>query len=485
LLVDHHPDYGILGLFPMPVNEVEREEGYDPEDPTAYRYRWAAQGNRPLENWQVIHFRILGNDTFLPYGASVVEPARRVWRQLILMEDAVMVYRIVRSPERRVFYVDIGNVAPNDVGKYMEKVKSQIKRNMVVDSDTGQVDLRYNPLSTDEDYFIPIRGDIGSRIETLPGGQFTGDIEDLQYIQNKLFAALKIPKSYLGYEGDVVGKSTLSQEDIRFARTIRRIQQVFVGELYKIAMIHLFSMGYEESDLANFDITMANPSVIEEMQRLELWRNKFEVATAATTQEGLTDRHFIYKRIFQLPDEEIESIEEGKRKDALLDREVEKIRTGQEEQEGMGAEGMPGAEGEMPSGEEMPPEGETPPPEGEPPEGEPITAAKDPNLQSSIPNELRSPDRAKKKKRKILDPNSIRNHVFNTKKNALSDPGDIAALRRVASSPFGESVDEDVDERIFKMRIGQIESQMKDLKNVKVLTNAHFKNKNKKNIIKG
>lgn len=146
LLVDHHPDYGILGLFPMPINEVEREEGYDENDPTAYRYRWITQGNRVLEAWQVIQFRLMVNDNFLPYGSSILEGVRRVWRQLILMEDAVMVYRIVRSPERRVFYVDVGNVAPNDIDKYVEKVKTQLKRNQVVDSSTGRVDLRYNPL---------------------------------------------------------------------------------------------------------------------------------------------------------------------------------------------------------------------------------------------------------------------------------------------------------------------------------------------------
>jgi len=146
LLVDHHPDYGVLDLLPMPVNEVEREEGFNPENPLEYRYRWVTQGNRTIEPWEVIHFRVMGNESFLPYGSSILEAARRVWRQLILMEDAVMVYRIVRSPERRVFYIDVGNVAPQDVEKYMERVKTQLKRNMVVSSDTGRVDLRYNPL---------------------------------------------------------------------------------------------------------------------------------------------------------------------------------------------------------------------------------------------------------------------------------------------------------------------------------------------------
>lgn len=170
LLIDHHPDYGVLGLFPLPVNEIEREEGYDKDDPTAYRYRWLSQGNRSLEKWQVLHFRMPGNDNFLPYGSSVLEPARRVWRQLVLMEDAVMVYRIVRSPERRVFYIGIGNIAPDDVAAYMEKARTQLKRSQIIDSATGRVDLRYNPLSVDEDYFIPVRGEGDmTRIDTLQG----------------------------------------------------------------------------------------------------------------------------------------------------------------------------------------------------------------------------------------------------------------------------------------------------------------------------
>ncbi|KKQ98803.1 MAG: hypothetical protein UT24_C0036G0001, partial [Candidatus Woesebacteria bacterium GW2011_GWB1_39_12] len=256
LLVDHHPDYGVLNVLPMPVNEIEREEGYDKNDPMAYRYRWITQGNRVLERWQVIHFRLLANDNFLPYGSSILEPARRVWRQLILMEDAIMVYRIVRSPERRVFKIGVGNIAPQDVPAYMEKAKTQLKRNQIVDTTTGRVDLRYNPMSTDEDYFIPVRGEgDGTTIDTLAGGQFTGDIDDLIYIQNKLFAALKVPKSYLGYEGDINAKSTLSQEDVRFARTIQHIQRIFIQELNKIAIIHLYSMGFKGEDVVNFEIS--------------------------------------------------------------------------------------------------------------------------------------------------------------------------------------------------------------------------------------
>lgn len=203
LFVDASETNGILNLLPIPINEIEREEGYDPKNPFAFRFRWLTQGNMILEAWQIIHFRMLGNDSFLPYGSSIIEPARRIWRQLILIEDAMLVYRIVRSPERRVFKIEMGNIKPEDVPKEMEIIQTRLRRNKIVDQETGRVDLRYNPLSVDEDYWLPMRDGKGSDITTLPGGSFTGDIEDVQYIQAKLFSALQIPKAYLGYEGDV------------------------------------------------------------------------------------------------------------------------------------------------------------------------------------------------------------------------------------------------------------------------------------------
>lgn len=180
LFVDADEGHGILNLIPIPINEIEREEGYDPKDPMAVRFRWLTRGNTILENWQVIHFRLLGNDAYLPYGSSVLEPARRIWRQLILIEDAMLVYRIVRSPERRVFHIEIANTPPDQVDAFMEQVRTQLKRNTIVDPETGRVDLRYNPLSVEEDYILPKRGEQKSEISTLAGGQFTGDIEDVQ-----------------------------------------------------------------------------------------------------------------------------------------------------------------------------------------------------------------------------------------------------------------------------------------------------------------
>jgi hypothetical protein len=440
LLVDHHPDYGVLGVLDIPVNEMEREEGYDPKDPMAYRFRWVTQGNTSLKPWQIIHLRMGGNDNFLPYGSSVLESARRVWRQLILMEDAVMVYRIVRSPERRVFYIDVGGIPPHEVSQYIEKVKTQLKRNMVVDSNTGRVDLRYNALSTDEDYFIPVRGgDTATKIDTLAGGQFTGDIEDLQYIQNKLFAALKIPKSYLGYEGEVGSKSQLSQEDVRFARTIQRIQRVFITEMNRIAVLHLMSTGLDQEQLINFEIKMTNPSTISEIQKLELWRTRLEVAGIAT--EGIFDRYFMYKKLFRLNDEEIEAIEEGRKKDRLIDLQIEAVTIdAAAPEEEVPAE--PAAE--EPSAEEPteePPQtdaGEESPRELQPePEERPITAGRDPNQQVAGPNSILKGGVGKLKPVKPLP--DLGSRVFNLKKNGMDPRDDLVYLKRIATTPFGES----------------------------------------------
>jgi len=324
LFNDIHPEYGVINCYPIPISEIEREEGFDPSDAGAVRFRWVTQGNRVLENWQVSHFRLLGNDAFLPYGSSVLEGARRVWRQLILIEDAMLVYRVIRSPERRVFYIDVGNIPPENISDYLEQAQTSLKRNAVVDKNTGQVDLRYNPLSVDEDYFLPVRGgESGTRIETLAGGSNTTAIEDVEYIQKKLFAALKIPKAYLGYDEDIGAKATLAQEDIRFSRTIQRIQKTIISELNKIAMIHLYSHGYVNDSVLDFQLKLSNPSSIAQQQKLELIRTKFEIAAQAP--EGFVDREWIRKHIIDLNDDEIARIEKGREKDKLREMQLEGI----------------------------------------------------------------------------------------------------------------------------------------------------------------
>ena len=294
---------GIQNCIGLPPQEVERLEGEDPTNPNYVQFQWN-NASLTLENWQIAHFRVLGNDKHAPYGTSVLEPARRIWRQLTLLEDAMMAYRITRSPERRVFKIDVGGIAPQDVEQYMQKVMTQMKRHQVVDPNTGRVDLRYNPLSIEEDYFIPIRGGQSStNIENLPGGQFTAQIEDVKYLRDKLFSALKVPQSYLSMgEGATEDKTTLAQKDIRFARTIQRLQRVLISELEKVGIVHLYTMGYRGDDLLNFKLRLNNPSKIAEMQALEHWKTKFDIAGAAT--EGYFSRRWVSENLLGLSQEE-------------------------------------------------------------------------------------------------------------------------------------------------------------------------------------
>ena len=302
LYLDIEENMGIKATIGLPAQEIERLEGQDENNPNYVQYQWNSAG-MTLENWQMAHFRILGNDKHAPYGTSVLEPARRIWRQLTLLEDAMMAYRIVRSPERRVFKIDVGNIPPQDVEQYMQKVMTQMKRHQVVDPKTGRLDLRYNPLSIEEDYYIPIRGTSNTDIVSLKGGEFTGQVDDVKYLRDKLFSALKIPQSYLTMgEGATEDKTTLAQKDIRFARTIQRLQRVVIAELEKIGIIHLFTMGFRNDDLLSFSLKLNNPSKIAELQELEQWDKKFSVAGNAT--EGYFSRRWVAEKIFGLSEEE-------------------------------------------------------------------------------------------------------------------------------------------------------------------------------------
>ena len=300
--IDEH--FGVKSVIALPPGEIERLEGQDSTNPNYLQFQWNSAG-MTFENWQVCHFRILGNDKYAPYGTSILEPARRIWRQLVLMEDAMMAYRIVRSSERRVFKIDVGGIPPQDVEQFMQKTVTQLKRHQVIDPDTGRVDLRYNPMSIEEDYFIPVRAGSVTDIQSLAGAQNITQIDDIKYLRDKLFSALKIPHSYLTHgEGAAEDKATLAQKDVRFARTIQRLQRVIVAELTKIGIIHLYTLGFRGDDLLNFSLTLNNPSKIAELQELEHWKTKFDIAASAT--EGYFSRRWVAENVFGLSHEEFQ-----------------------------------------------------------------------------------------------------------------------------------------------------------------------------------
>ena len=304
LYLDIDDKYGVQSAIALPPQEVERLEGLDATNPNYIQYQWNS-GGLTFENWQIAHFRVLGNDKYAPYGTSIMEPARRIWRQLTLMEDAMMAYRIVRSSERRVFKIDVGSIPPQEVEQYMQKIVTQLKRHSVIDENTGRVDLRYNPMSIEEDYYIPVRAGSQTDIVSLAGAQNITAIDDVKYLRDKLFSALKIPQSYLTMgEGATEDKTTLAQKDIRFARTIQRLQRVVVSELEKIGIIHLYTLGFRGDDLLSFKLSLNNPSKIAEIQEIEHWKAKFDIAASAT--EGYFSRRWVSENIFGINHEEFQ-----------------------------------------------------------------------------------------------------------------------------------------------------------------------------------
>jgi hypothetical protein len=221
------------------------------------------------------------------------------------MEDAMLIHRIMRAPEKRIFKIDVGNIPPREVEQFMQKIINKMKKIPVIDQNTGEYNLKYNVESVTEDYFLPVRGgDSGTEIETLPGLSNNDQIEDIEYLRNKLMASLRIPKAFLGYEeGLSGGKATLAAEDVRFSRTIERLQKIVASELTKIAIVHLYSQGFEDAELINFDLELQIPSMIHEQEKLELMNQQLEIAEKAMDVK-LFSREWIYDNIFDFSDEE-------------------------------------------------------------------------------------------------------------------------------------------------------------------------------------
>ena len=356
LYLDIDDKFGVQSVIPLPAAEIERLEGQDATNPNYIQYQWNSAG-MTFENWQVAHFRILGNDKYAPYGTSILEPARRIWRQLTLMEDAMMAYRIVRSSERRLFKIDVGAIPPQDVEQYMEKIVTQLKRHSVIDSKTGHVDLRYNPMSIEEDYFIPVRPGSATDITNLAGGQNTTAIDDVKYLRDKLFSALKIPQAYLAMgDGAAEDKTTLAQKDIRFARTIQRLQRVIIAELEKIGIIHLYTLGFRGDDLLAFGLSLNNPSKIAELQEIEHWKQKFDIAASAT--EGFFSRRWVADHIFGMSHEEFVRNQREMYYDRKHDATLQQVAEAAAAAETAGSIGGGDMGGDM--GAEMPMAGEEP-----------------------------------------------------------------------------------------------------------------------------
>ena len=345
-ILDKH---GVVNVKPLSVYEVNRMEGHDPSNPKLVQFEIqqytetmrASKPNNVYENYEIAHFRNLADTNYLPYGKSMLEGARRVFKQLTLMEDAMLIHRMMRAPEKRVFKVDIGNIPPNEVDNFMQQIIGKMKKTPVMNAD-GEYNLKYNMESVTEDYYLPVRGgDSGTNIDTLPALGNDGAIDDVEYLKNKMMAALKIPKAFLGYDENVGSKATLAAEDVRFARTIERLQKIICAELEKIAVVHLYTQGFEDAELINFDLELTNPSMIHQQEKLELLTMQKDIANDLI-ENKLFSRQWIYDNIFDLNDQEKVNVFNGVIEDRKQAFRMEQIET----------EGTDPADGDTPDSDE-------------------------------------------------------------------------------------------------------------------------------------
>jgi hypothetical protein len=342
LHLDISEKYGITNVVPLSPYEVIRSEGEDPENPYYTKFylesiegahpyfgqKPSGKGKIEFENFQIAHFRLANDSNFLPYGKSMIESTRKIWKQLTLMEDAMLIHRIMRAPSKRVFKIDIGNIPPAEVDNYMQRIINKMKKTPVIDEQTGEYNLKYNIQNLTEDFFMPVRGgDSGTEINEL-GGIDYDSTEDIEYLKNKLLASLRVPKAFLGFDENVGGKATLAAEDVRFARTIERIQRIIVSELTKIAVVHLYSQGYTDADLVNFELELASPSTMYEQEKIELFGQKVNLARDMISDKILP-YNWVYDNVFNFSDKEKIDIE-----NQIIDDQKQKFRHSQIEMEG-------------------------------------------------------------------------------------------------------------------------------------------------------
>jgi len=326
-------EFGVYNVLPYTVYNMVRHEGMDKNNPTKVTFTIDPDGlassadpnyipntNKSiitLDNYEVAHFRLISDTNYLPYGRSYIEPARKIYKQLTLMEDAMLIHRIMRAPEKRTFFVNVGSIPPNEVEQFMQKTINSIKKTPYVDPQTGQYNLRFNMQNMMEDFYLPVRGgDTSTRIETTKGLEYDGT-NDIEYLRDKMFAALKVPKAYFGFEKDLTGKATLAAEDIRFARTVERLQRIVESELTKIGLVHLYAQGFKGESLTNFEIKLTTPSIVYEQEKVALMKEKIDLATQMQATK-LFSSDYIYDNIFNMSEDTYNEMrdlvrEDGKR----------------------------------------------------------------------------------------------------------------------------------------------------------------------------
>jgi hypothetical protein len=321
--------FGVYNVIPYTAYHIERQENYDKDKPASVRFQFRPEGflsgdgyyntpnlgrqNEPgifFENYEVAHFRLITDVNYLPYGRSYLEPARRLYKQYALMEDAMLIHRVVRSPEKRTFFINVGSIPPNEVEAFMQKTISSMKRTPLMDQKTGEYNVKYNMQNLLEDFYIPVRGnDQATRIENTKGLDYDG-IQDV---------------AYLGYDKDLQGKATLAAEDIRFARTIDRIQRITLSELYKIALVHLYVQGYTNDELTNFELSLTTPSIIYDQERIMLMKEKVDLAKNII-ETKLMPTDWVYDNVFRFSEDSYDEYRDMMIEDAKREFRIAQIR---------------------------------------------------------------------------------------------------------------------------------------------------------------
>lgn len=261
--------------------------------------------------WEIVWWQIPSKQVRAPYGVSVFDAARWAWKRLTMLEDSAIVNRITKN-SRYVYYVDTQDMPPREATSYLQQVKQMAKKKKVVDPQTGQIDFRFNAQAQDEDVYVPVRGGReATRIDVLPGIdiEFT---DLLEYFRAKMFAALRVPKNYFGMDQEVT-RANLSQMDVMFARTVMRIQRMYMTGLLQVVRLHLALLDVDP-DSYNVGLDMTTPSTILEMSQIEVGNAR---AALAQGMGDYYDKRSILTKVFGETDLDADNIVRAKQKEGL------------------------------------------------------------------------------------------------------------------------------------------------------------------------
>lgn len=334
ILLETMEEIGVIGFHLLPINLVNI---YIDEDGNYYYSIANEYGNISsganfkttkeeaflkvergewFDESSIIDLKITANNVnFYPYGKSYIEYARKKWKELILLEEAWLINQVEKAPSRRIYKIDIGGIKDSEIGNYMERVKNAYKRTRIFD-ENGDINYRYNAINSAEDLFVPVRGgNSGTEIEVLEGTPMDG-METVEYFRDMLISFLQVPKPFLTFDESIGGgKATLAAEDLKFNNTVKNVQNYGLDALTKMAVIHLSLQGYAHGDIESFELSLTNPSVIDEEERLDILQSKVDAATSML-DSGLFSQNYVYNEIFNLSREDVEIM----RKEIELDR---------------------------------------------------------------------------------------------------------------------------------------------------------------------